>query len=52
MSRRPIPHHINWYEQEDTLPRPAARPRRVVIDVTPNLLPRRPQRRHERSRQV
>jgi hypothetical protein len=52
MSRRPLIHRISWCELEDVVPRPASRPRRVVIDVTPDLLPRRPQRRRVFHRDV
>jgi hypothetical protein len=48
MSRPTLTHRISWCELEDVVPRPVARPRRVVIDVTPDLMPHRPQRRRVR----
>jgi hypothetical protein len=55
MSRRPLTHRISACELEDVVPRPIARPRRLVIDVVPEMLPQRSQRRervrHARSSQ-
>lgn len=53
MSRRPLAHRISRVELEDVLvlPHPAARPRRLILDVTEDLLPQRPQRR-PRGRQA
>jgi hypothetical protein len=45
MNLRPLTFRITWCELEDVAPRPVARPRRVVLDVTPDLLPQRSHRR-------